>query len=360
MDMVDDSNGYYGEEFSKAMGGLVSSLNKAKLPHEAKAKYIDYMFKKYREKDTDYFEDEYNAALERLCTTKEDFEYWNVLLAPHLPKTIPNANKSWNAHYNAKELLLMQTSILKSLLKYEDDHGKRERYEKMLYELLGKYSPLDEDFCLLYAEQLKEKGKEDEAVRVAEENLSRFPHHLTKELRLFLNELYKGKQINKYRQNLRELFLQDGDWDYYDKLKKLCSDEVEWQKEFSEIVGNLSRRGQRVYDYDEHLLIDIYLKEKRFDKALGEVLSKKNLQILDRYYSQLSEKYPHEYFKAYMELLPPFADSRVGRDHYHQVAMELKKMKGLKGSEEEFRELLIKIRERYAKRPAFMDEIRRL
>jgi hypothetical protein len=50
-----------------------------------------------------------------------------------------------------------------------------------------------------------------------------------------------------------------------------------------------------------------------FEEALEQVLAKKSLFTLDTYYKNLSVKFPERYFKAYRELLIPFADIKMGR-----------------------------------------------
>jgi len=54
-----------------------------------------------------------------------------------------------------------------------------------------------------------------------------------------------------------------------------------------------------------------------FEEAPEQVIAKKSLFTFDTYYKVLSVKFPEGYFKAYRELLIPFADIKMGRwgDH---------------------------------------------
>jgi chemotaxis methyl-accepting protein methylase len=122
----------------------------------------------------------------------------------------------------------------------------------------------------------------------------------------------------------------------------------------------LSRHDRNDYHDYETILIDIYVREKMFEAALKEVLARKNLNTLSRYYKPLAEKYPIDYFNAYRELLLAYADVRMGREHYREVASELKKMKTIRGFEKEFKEYIKMLKEKYAKRPAFIDEMKQL
>jgi len=58
-----------------------------------------------------------------------------------------------------------------------------------------------------------------------------------------------------------------------------------------------------------------------FEEALEQVLAKKSLFTLDAYYKDLSLNFPEGYFKAYKELLIPFADM-MGRSQVKIWLME--------------------------------------
>ncbi|MCK5767251.1 MAG: SWIM zinc finger family protein [Candidatus Atribacteria bacterium] len=343
MEKVDDSDGYYGGEFCLAIDYFINCINEAKLCLTEKKKYIDYFFNKYIENDPDYFQEHYNDALSEICILKNDLEYWKKLLKPHLPKSLPNSEQ-WSEYYQAKELLLTQLYLLDSL-----------NYEKEFYELVKKYYRHEEEFCLSYINRLEKDNECKEAIKIAEESLNLFPEHMLIKIRRFLNRFYKKHSPEKYKQNLINLFIQNRDWNDYERLKEICSKE-EWnEKILSIIINNLSKDRDR---FSSDLIINIYLKEKIFEKALELVLAKKSLFTLDTYYKDLSVKFPEKYFKVYRDLLIPFADIKMGRSHYREIVNYLIKMKKIKGFEEEFNELVSLLKGKYAKRPAFLDEMK--
>jgi hypothetical protein len=352
MDMVDDSDGYYGENFSEAVQSLATCVNS--LGRENKSRYIDYFFEQFMEKEPDYFEEEYDEALRSVCVDENDLEHLRELLWPHLPNSLPDNKEDWSRYYDSKVLLDMQAFVLDSLTKFGDEDSRRE-----LYELFKRNYLKDEEFCLLYAERLEKDRMVDEAIKVAEEGLNVFQSRLTTELRLFLDSHYKTLSPERYKENLKKLFLQTINWDFYEKLKKFSG--KGWNSVLEEIVGYcLSRHDRNDYHDYETILIDIYVREKMFEAALKEVLARKNLNTLSRYYKPLAEKYPIDYFNAYRELLLAYADVRMGREHYREVASELKKMKTIRGFEKEFKEYIKMLKEKYAKRPAFIDEMKQL
>jgi hypothetical protein len=339
---VDDSDGYYGEEFTQCIEDLADNINCAELPFDEKKKYIKYFFDKYIENEPDFFQQHYNYALGVVCNSPEVLKHWKKLLKPHLPDSLPKYSLSnWSDHFSRRELLGMQLTILDRL---NDEAG--------FYKLIERLYRKDHGFCLVYINRLKKDGRAKDAIKAAEEGVEIFPEHLTIEMREFLNKHYKKHDVNKYKRNLQFLFMQRMEWRDYDKLKKACTKD-EWEDVFLSLVASIQKaRGRRIS------VVDLYLKEGQQEKAMDELLKKPNLYELKQYHSVLADKFPEEYFKAYAALIIPFAERGVGRPHYQEIARFLEAMKKIKGFEKEFEELVEDLRVRYARRPAFLDEIK--
>jgi uncharacterized Zn finger protein len=357
MDSFDDSDGYYGDRFWEAIRGLSSCVNSMR-PDE-KLGYISYLFQRFTKMEPDYFQEGYDEALRLVCTGRDDLQQLVKLLSPRLPRSsLADSKKgNWDRYYESRIILDMQAFALDGLASLGDVESRRE-----LYELLQRYRFHDEEFCLLYSERLAKDGRVDEAVKIAEEGLRKFPTRLTTELRLFLSKHYEMLSPEKYRENLKILFFEELDWGYYEKLRKVSGEQ--WNSMLQEMLKHFSSHARREYDDDDDvdgtILIEIYVREKMFDSALKEVLARRSLRVLSRYYKHLAKSYPEEYFNAYKEVLLPYADSRMGRDYYHEVALQLKKMKAIRGFERASREYIEMLRHRYAGRPAFLDEIKGL
>ena len=341
MENVDDSDGYYGGEFVCAIENMTYYINNLELKHEEKKKYIEYFFKKYIENEPDYFQGEYDFALREICDLDGDLQYWEKLLQPYFPEKIPDSSQ-WSKYYQTNDLVSMKLYILDSL-------NDKEGY----YQLIQKFYKKDHDFCLYYACRLEKDGQHKKAIEIAEEGLTLFGTHLTKEIRNFLDQHYKTDSPEKYKQNLVSLFIENQDWNDYYNLKKVCS-EKEWQEIiFPLLINGLSEGHTR-----GGIVTDLYLKENMFEQALQRVLSQKSIYSLSFYHRYLAEKYPEKYFYAYLELIIPFADSTMGRTHYRRIVTYLKKMKKIKGFEVEFDKLICSLKTKYSKRPAFLDEMK--
>lgn len=344
MDCVDDSDGYYGGEFSNALHDFTECIRRAELEFSDKKSYIDYFFRQYIKNDPDYFQEFYEIALIQICSSKKDFEYLRKVLKPHIPEVIPERHENWHNYYEARKLVALQLFILEKLNK-----------KKEIYDVLENNWEKDEDFCLTYVSMLKEDGNTQEAVRISEEGINLFPDHLTGKLRIFLSSYYKKYDPEKYKLNLINLFYQEKSWKYYDTLKKITTKE-EWIEIFNEIIKHFTKA-----EYpDENMIIDIYLREEMFGKALGTVINTNSLDALIDYHRDLSDKYPKQYYNAYQELILQVAERSIGRSHCRKIAAYLKRMKSIKGFKSKFEDFIKLLREKYRKRPAFLDEIKKL
>ena len=343
MDNVDDSDGYYGGEFSHSLEAFVECILQAELETDARRKYIDYLFNRYLLRDPDYFQDDYYDALKELCTSKEDLQYWNEQLAPHLPGMLPDKKQDWSRYYQAKELISMRLYLLSRL---KETAG--------FYALMDEHYRSSEDLCLQYAQQLLLDGDRTKAIRIAEEGIALFPDHSSRYLRDFLSENYKETNQEKYKEQLLSLFLLSGEWKYYERLKTAASKE-EWKETLDKILAHIGVGG-----YGRTKLIEIYLREQMFDAALREVMAQKSIHRLRDYHKKLANMYPKEYFGAYKELIYPYAECRMGREHYRDVASILKDMKGIKGFESDVQEIVERLRRENKRKPAFIDELKTL
>lgn len=348
MNSVDDSDGFYGGEFSNCLMAFVECISEAELDAKAKRKCIDYLFSKYLQRKPDYFQDDYDDALRELCASEEDLRYWKELLEKNMhkkqiPEKMPDKREDWSSYWQAKELISMQLYVLSRLKEAEE-----------FYSLMEMNYRSSKDLCLMYAQRLLKDGDREKAVMVAEEGLALFPDHASRGLREFLSEVYRDYDQGKYKETLMSLFFLTRDWKYYEQLK-IISPSEEWLIRLDEVLAHFSKDNR-----DMWMVIDIYLREQMHEQALREVLALKSLSTLSRYYKELASRYPDQYFSAYRDLITPFAGKETGRKHYRKVVSYLKEMKAIGGFEGDIKEIVERLREKHKRQPAFIDEIKGL
>jgi hypothetical protein len=84
MDRVDDSSGHYGHELERALESYAETLDEQELDHEDKRPYIEYLVGESVTADYEFVSDTYEEALQTLCTTGADREYWLAVLDEHV------------------------------------------------------------------------------------------------------------------------------------------------------------------------------------------------------------------------------------------------------------------------------------
>ncbi len=162
---------------------------------------------------------------------------------------------------------------------------------------------------------------------------------------------YKGlKQRSNQEQLARELLI-SGDYEYYQELKELVQD---WRPFYRELMEGM--RGERGI-YADTIYLQIIEEENDLNELLYYV--KKNPFIVERYAEKLMDTFPDEVISIYKAHIQQAAESANNRKQYKVVCNILKKYKQVAGGEKQ-RELILELSARYAKRPAFLEEVGKL
>lgn len=201
-------------------------------------------------------------------------------------------------------------------------------------------------FCKQYAQRLIDEENEDRATEVVEDGIDTF--RSTRDLRWLAADLYCERDSEKYREALKQLFLDHTEWAAYDDLKDVCDDQ-QWQSIYEEFE-------RRFQENDRRQLVAMYVHEGELEKAFFELKDSENLSWIRRYRDPVATVDPVEYFELYRELLVPFAAGETGRRHYREIADHLDEMQGLV-SEERFEEFVDFLKDKHSNRPAFLDEL---
>ena len=186
---------------------------------------------------------------------------------------------------------------------------------------------------------------------MAEDMLADSPSAYIIRLRSFLSEIYRETDSAKYKYNLLILFCKTLDLEYYQELKELATAE-EWARYFEEIEDNLAKRR-------DSALVNVYLREELWDRALEVLQEENSLHWWSKYYDQLADKFVEEYFAAYTQVLPRLIESKTGRKHYRQLMPYLRELKTLMIFDGRIESFLRDLRNKFANRPAFLDELQK-
>ena len=150
-----------------------------------------------------------------------------------------------------------------------------------------------------------------------------------------------------------------GSMEYYHKLKRSV-DASEWQPFLDKLIEDT----KVVSSYGiERILPDIYVEEKDFEKLYTLIYNAscfERLELVQKYGLQLPSSYASSLLAVFVIDIRDYAERNMGRNYYVRVAEMLHFMKRFKGGETVVSELLTEFRDKYKRRPAMMDELRRL
>ena len=149
-----------------------------------------------------------------------------------------------------------------------------------------------------------------------------------------------------------------GSLEYYHKLKRSV-DASEWPLFLRNLLDETEASSYGI----NQILPDIYVEEKDFEQLYSFIYNAKRydrLGLIQRYGLELPSTYASSLLAVFAIDIRDYADKNMGRNYYVQVADMLHSMKQIKGGETIVKELVDEFRLKYKRRPAMMEELRRL
>lgn len=117
------------------------------------------------------------------------------------------------------------------------------------------------------------------------------------------------------------------------------------------------------WSYDGNTKANILLAEQDLDGLFEYLIQVEGHSILGLY-EQYAKKLPSDkqakLIPNYLKEILQEASEAKKRDHYSMVRYHIRNLKELDGADEAVSNLLSELRELYRRRPAFMDELRKL
>jgi len=172
----------HDETFQDAITSYATAIREANLPHEEKREYIEYCFDQWLdEHEEGGFTQHFREALWELCTTEDDYHYWQSLLRERLDERLDPDRlygekydedaDTWRrgdltTHADEEELLdgYTETAWLRGYVELLD----RIDEQAELGAILNRHYPASRHLCLRYARLLAEEGEREAAITVAE------------------------------------------------------------------------------------------------------------------------------------------------------------------------------------------------
>ena len=291
----------HDETFQDAIASYATTIREANLPHEEKHEYIEYCFDKWiNEHEEGGFPQHFREALWELCTTEDDYRYWQSLLRDRLDEQLDSDRlyggqydedaDTWRrgdltTHANEEELLdgFTETAWLRGYVELLD----RIDEQAELGGILNRHYPASRHLCLRYARLLVEEGEREAAITVAE----------------YGTEAFSG----------------------------------------SDTVGLCEFLVDQYEETDADTIIEIHLREDRIEDAFETVTNAHDLDLFEAYIDQLGAHDPAAYFDAYRREIKKAATDASRRKYYRQVAEHLQTIQTL-GRDRRFENLAVAVR----------------
>ncbi len=149
----------------------------------------------------------------------------------------------------------------------------------------------------------------------------------------------------------RMLFIQTGEFAYYDLLKRMIP-ASEWESALRRLIPELNRR------FYDHIVPEIYLREQKWDDLLVAV-REAHPGIVEHYRRQLEARFPSEMCDIYERIALTTLTERANRQGYQVACKYLRRIQKL-GQKERVEKQAQSLTEKYKSRPALLDELKKL
>lgn len=201
----------------------------------------------------------------------------------------------------------------------------------------------------------------DKAILIAKEGIKQNekdkPGLLKDWYNLLLIIAQKQKDKDKVVEYARWLFVDNfsDEQDYYKILKdNIPSDK--WTEFIEDIIKEIKRKDR---PFSSYFISDIYIKECRWDRLFDMVKKNPSLTNISQYEKYLSKDYAVEISELYEAEINKSLLRTADRKHYAEVCRYLRRMIKL-GAREKVDSMIEKFRKEYVKRPALLDELKKV
>lgn len=166
-----------------------------------------------------------------------------------------------------------------------------------------------------------------------------------------LSSVYEeSKQFDKQLKIELDLLL-DGNSNSYATVKNLMKKFDLWNKNRDDLLEELSQK-LSVYNY-----ADILRDEKEYDKLLNLVQTHRFL--IKSYFSFIATECPKDAYKLYFDYIVYLAERSSSRKEYQSCCKEIKTLYNAGGAAEA-KQLVMFLKNKYQRKPAFLDELNKL
>ncbi|WP_227938982.1 hypothetical protein [Alkalihalobacillus deserti] len=339
----DDSSGIVGGVIEGSLEIMDESVSMGmyQLSDREQRKIFSTILKEAQNKRYDGWSD-WSVRLLRICISFSNNPVLRAKLEEHLNSMLENLpDSSWSSDYHRKELKRLQLEMI-------ERYDTKEKAQEFITANI-KYSTFRE---MAIASHM-EAGEFSDVIRLCNEGEK-------------LNKEYPGlvRSWKKYRflacealgdiEGQRKLaldLLNNGDFDYYSKLKGLYQP-IEWSEVLEEILTTFEKQ-----TYPPSAYLEIIKTENMKGKLLQ--YCERHLSSIEDLYPFLIEEHLEEVIELFKTLIKAEAARASNRKQYKKVGYLIQRFQKVCG-DIQAQKVINSLIQQYINRPAFVDELGKL
>lgn len=334
---ADDSSGHIGSLATESLELIEEIVSRGDEIGNQRVKIFEKLL---AQTDNEVFEDwlDYKVDLLSICSEFADDEILREQLITKIESMIDEDSGDRYSHYGKE-------SMLQILFQLIEKYGTQEETEQFIYDHL-QFTSFRET---LLNKHLQDKNYEKviELTKEGEKQDQNLPGLLSK-WKKYRYKALKSLSL-KEEQNIlaKELFF-NGDFDYYQDLKKLAANQ-------SEFYTNLKLELKKEKGWHASSL---FLKLIEEENDLEEILKfvKDNPRYIEDYAEKLVKPFEEDTIEIYTNFIKSTASTSSNRRDYQGVCHKLTRYKKIAGKQKQV-ELINEFKVLYKRRPAFIDEL---
>ncbi|MDQ0973695.1 hypothetical protein QFZ31_003573 [Neobacillus niacini] len=335
----DDSNGGVSFIMNRAISTIEQAVttNLEHLDEKEQKKLFEVILKEALKKQFDGWSD-WRFGLLNVCAIFSHKKDLRKKLEKQLEMLEQKAGNSWGEEYEKKQVKLLQFEIIEKC-------DGTSAAEKFIYKNI-KIS----DFREKAITRALENSDYEKVLElcISGEEVDKSYRGLVHQWREYRYLAYEGLGDVKNQRKLAYEFLFNNKYSYYMKLKELYE-----QDEWPEVLGRLIEAFEKE-QYQSTVYIEI-LKEEKLTQQIIEYCKKHKSLIMDLY-PYLMESHFEEANDLFINYIELSAEGTSDRRGYRNVCKLIKTYKKAFGTIHSHK-LIGELKQRYQKRPAFIDEL---
>lgn len=340
---ADDSSGDIGSLVTETLGVIGEIAHKSKVEGFQREAIFETLLNQVDNEVFDGWED-FQIDLLKICFEFADDAMLREPLRTKIESMLVEVSRDRYRHYRNENLLVL-------LFRLIEEYGTQEEVEQFIYEHLQ--FPIFREKLLNKHLQEKNYHKVIAIAKEGEKQDQQYPGLIAKWKKIRY-QAYKSLSQKDEQQSLAKELLLDGNFEYYQELKDLVSEDQDQEAFYTNLKHEL--KTGKAWQISG-IFLKLIEQENDLEEMLGFV--RDNPSYIERYAEKLVKPYKIEVIEIYKESIKLTARTSSKRKDYQGVCYQIMRYKKIAGKSKQM-ELINELMSLYKNRPAFIDELSKI